>query len=482
MPSDAPALMWFRQDLRLRDNPALAAAARSGRPLVCLYVLDDAAAGDWRPGGASRWWLHHSLVSLTADLAKRRQTLVLRRGRADAAVRATAAEVGAAEVFWNRVHEPFAVARDTRLAAALQADGIDVRTFNGALLFDPGEITTAAGAPYKVFTPFWRACRAAGLPTDAGGDPGVLRMAGAVPASDALADWSLLPTQPDWAAGLRAEWSVGEDAAVARLDGFLDDALKGYGDGRDRPGVRGTSRLSPHLHFGEISPKRVVARTLDAAQAIGADADADKFLSEIGWREFSHTLLHATGDLHEANHQSKFDAFPWRDADDAFAAWSRGATGYPIVDAGMRELWATGWMHNRVRMIVGSFLVKHLLIDWRRGARWFWDTLVDADLANNSAGWQWIAGTGADAAPYFRIFNPMTQGARFDPDGAYVRRWIPEIAGLPDARLHAPWRASEAERAAAGVVLGETYPEPIVDHAAARERALAAFKSLKGAD
>jgi len=471
-----PIIVWFRQDLRLTDNPALAAAAASGAPVVALYILDE--GGGWAPGGASRWWLHHSLAALAAALERRGGRLVLRRGPAAAVLDALIAETGAAAIHWNRCYEPEAVARDTGIKAGLEARGVAVRSFDAALLFEPWTVATRAGEPFRVYTPFWKACLAAPEPPQPAPAPRHVPGPAAGPAGDALADWSLLPMTPDWAGGLRAAWTPGEAGAVRRLESFLERAVARYKGDRDRPDLPGTSRLSPHLHFGEIGPRQVW-HAIRAATAGGAGVES--FLSEIGWREFSHHLLFHFPTLPDRNWRPEFDAFPWRHDPAALAAWQRGRTGYPLVDAGMRELWTTGWMHNRVRMVVASFLVKHLLIDWRAGADWFWDTLVDADLANNAASWQWVAGCGADAAPYFRIFNPVIQGERFDPSGSYVRRWVPELARMPDAFVHKPWAADAVTLAGAGLRLGETYPRPIVDHATARDRALAALASLKGA-
>ena len=469
-----PVIVWFRQDLRVADNPALAAAAAAGRPTICLYILDDETPGRWRMGGASRWWLHHSLAALDADLRERGIALVLRRGEASATLDAVIAETGAVSVVWNRCYEPFAIARDTAIKASLSARGIEATSFNGALLFEPQEVRNGSGGAFKVFTPFWRAASRQGPARAPAPTPSSLPVAPA-PTSDALDAWRLLPTAPDWAGGLRATWTPGEAGAHARLDQFLAQILEGYADGRNVPGRVSTSALSPHLHFGEISPLSVW-RALEAHAA--NRKDAEKFLAELGWREFSHHLLVDFPSLPEKAWRPQFEDFPWADDPDGLEAWRRGRTGYPIVDAGMRELWTTGWMHNRVRMITASFLIKHLLIDWRLGADWFWDTLVDADLANNAASWQWVAGSGADAAPYFRIFNPTSQGETYDADGAYVRRWIPELARLPNACIHRPWEASKETLNAADVALGKTYPKPIVDHAAARTRALAAFERL----
>jgi len=477
-----PCLVWLRQDLRLADNPALAAACASGRPVLAVYVLDDETPGPWVMGGASRWWLHGSLAALQRAYADRGGALILRRGRADDVLLALVRECAVAEVHWSRCYEPFAVARDARLKAALVEAGVTVESHNASLLHEPWTLRTGAGGPFKVFSPFWRAALAAGPVATPKPAPGRIPAPDSLPPSADLNDWRLLPTRPDWAGGLRSAWTPGEDGAQARLGAFLSEALSSYAAGRDRPDRLGTSRLSAHLHFGEIGPRQVWAAIETFVHAHPeAQSGADKFLSELGWREFAaHLLFHFT-DLPSQNWRSAFDDFPWAPDETAITAWQRGETGYPIVDAGMRELWTTGWMHNRVRMIVASFLIKDLLVHWRRGEEWFWDTLVDADLANNAAGWQWVAGSGADAAPYFRVFNPVTQGAKFDPGGAYVRRWLPELAGLPDKHVHAPWEAPPGVLDDAGVRLGRTYPAPIVNHAQARVRALAAYKQLAGA-
>ncbi len=481
----SPVIVWFRQDLRLADNPALDAAAQSGAPVIPIYIHDEQAPAEWGPvnwkmGGASRWWLHHSLASLAADLEARGSRLILRQGPADRVLERVIDETGAGMVLWNRLYEPWATARDTAIKTAVAARGLRVESFNAGLLFEPWAVKTGAGGPYKVFTPFWKACLAASVPTVPRRAPKALSAPSRWPASEMLSSWELLPSKPDWAAGLRAAWTPGEAGAMDRLDGFLKVALTDYHDMRNRPDVDGSSRLSPHLHFGEIGPRQIWHRVQALSDAGKVSAtSAATYLKEIGWREFSYHLLFHFPALPHAPLQESFAAFPWRTDDAALAAWQRGQTGYPIVDAGMRQLWATGWMHNRVRMIVGSLLVKHLLLPWQAGEAWFWDTLVDADLASNAASWQWIGGCGADAAPYFRVFNPMLQGERFDPKGEYVARWVPELAKLSAPLIHAPWKASEIELRAAGVVLGKTYPEPIVEHTGGRERALRAWKSLR---
>jgi deoxyribodipyrimidine photo-lyase len=479
--AERPVLLWFRQDLRLADNPALAAAVVGKVPIVPVYIFDDVTDDPWRPGGASRWWLHQSLTALEKALQQRGSRLVFRIGGAEETLLSLVRETDAGAVSWNRCYEPAAIARDTRIKKILTDAGLDAQSFNAALLHEPWTVKTQQGEPYKVFTPFWRAIRA--LPKEPVGStaPKSLRAPDTWPRSHFLADAALLPTKPDWTGGLREAWQPGEAGAKRQLTDFLDERVADYPSGRDRPDRIGTSRLSPHLHFGEIGPRQIWQATMaHAGSSKGSDAAAESFLREIGWREFTHHLLFHWPTLPDANWKNEFDAFEWRKDASGLRAWQRGLTGYPIVDAGMRELWQTGWMHNRVRMIVASFLIKDLLIDWRAGERWFWDTLVDADLAQNAASWQWVAGSGADAAPYFRIFNPVLQGKKFDPDGAYVRRYVPELAKLPTEHIHAPFQAPNAVLTKAGVKLGQTYPAPIVDHAAARDRALEAYKATKG--
>jgi len=475
MSSTPPVIVWFRHDLRLRDNPALAAAADSGHPVLPVYILDDANAGDWRMGAASRWWLHQSLAALKASLGGH-----LRHFRGDAAelLIQLAQDTGAAGVFWNRCYEPWRIDRDRRIKAELKMNGCPVQSFNGSLLFEPQDVAKADGSPYKVFTPFYRkGCLGSAPSPQLPIEAPELTAFDESPLGHKLDELELMPSIR-WYDSIADAWTPGETGALARLERFLDDGIRNYKEGRNRPDLEKVSRLSPHLHFGEISPHQVW-HAAHALKAVGGlENDIDHFLSELGWREFSHHLLYHWPTLPHDNLQEKFNRFPWRDDPAALRRWQRGQTGYPIVDAGMRELWQTGYMHNRVRMIVGSFLVKNLLLHWHHGEAWFWDTLVDADLANNSAGWQWIAGCGADAAPYFRIFNPVTQGKKFDPEGNYVRRFIPEIARLPDKFLHCPWRTPAAILAEAGIALGLDYPRPMVDLRASRERALRAFRSI----
>ena len=471
----APILVWLRQDLRLTDNSALIAAAGAGRPVIPVYILDE-TPGVRPPGAASRWWLDKSLTVLAAALEAAGSRLVLRRGVAETILTALIAETGATGVLWNRLYDPVAIARDMAIKARLKDHGVACESFNAGLLNEPWMVRNGSGQPYKVFTPYWRAARERLGPVRVEPAPASLATPDTWPRSERLADWNLHPARPDWSKGFDL-WTPGEAGARARLDDFLSGPVDGYDRQRDFPGVEATSRLSPHLHFGEIGPRQVWVAARNAAEAGDASAgEVEKFLSEVGWREFNHSILFHNPTLPAANFRPEFDGFPWIKDPAAFAAWSQGETGYPIVDAGLRELWATGFMHNRVRMIVASFLIKHLLIDWREGEAWFWDTLVDADLASNVGNWQWVAGSGADAAPYFRIFNPIAQGRKFDPAGTYVRRWVPELAALPDALIHEPWKASPQPSAA----VVRIYPGPVVGHAAARERALAAYRGLKG--
>ena len=472
----SPIIVWFRLDLRVADNPALNAAAQSEQPIVPLYILDHQTDGVRPAGGASLWWLHHSLENLGKSLKELGAPLVLRRGPALEILQQVVKETGASKVIWNRRYEPGAVARDKKIKEALRDSDIDVESYNGALLNEPWEIKTKQGTAYRVFTPYYKAVMERGGIEKPVPAPKSLTAADTAPDSDALSDWNLLPTKPDWASGLREMWRPGESGALKRLEDFLDGPVSSYKADRDIPGKDATSRLSPHLHFGEISPRQVWHQTVAVEQSSGTET----FLKEIIWREFGYTLLFDNPEMPQEPLQDKFKSFPWKNNAKHLKAWQKGRTGYPIVDAGMRELWNTGIMHNRVRMIVASFLVKHLLIHWREGEAWFWDTLVDADLASNTANWQWVAGCGADAAPYFRIFNPMTQGEKFDPAGKYVRRWVPELKDLPDDVVHEPWKADGDVLAEAGVTLGKTYPTPIVDHKTARQRALDALETIKG--
>lgn len=471
----SPVLVWFRQDLRVDDNPALLEALRTGRGVIPIYIWSPEDEGAWAPGAASRWWLHHSLRQLQADLEHIGLPLVLRSGPAQSELQKLIRQSGAAALYWNRRYEPAVIRRDTQLKATLREQGLDAKSFNGSLLFPPELIKTGQGKPYQVFTPYWKNCR---LQAAAPARPEYWGSNAPQPAphldSDQLETWKLTPSI-GWDAEFPRHWQPGTDGARVKLKRFLEAAVTGYQEQRNIPSEEGTSSLSPHLHFGEISVREVWWSVLDAFGETDVNrlpGGAATFLSEIGWREFAYHVLYHFPHTTDSPLRETFQQFPWENNPAQRKAWQMGLTGYPIVDAGMRQLWSTGWMHNRVRMIVGSFLCKDLMQSWLEGARWFWDTLVDADLAANTLGWQWISGCGADAAPYFRIFNPITQGKKFDPAGSYVRRWVPELAALPDRYLHEPWIASPTVLRSAGIKLGETYPHPIVDHADARQEAL----------
>jgi len=472
-----PVIVWFRNDLRVTDNLALSAASQSESPVIPVYVLED--DDETVPlGGAQRWWLHHSLRSLSRSLEKLGAPLLLRRGDPAKILKEIVKETGACSVLWNRRYVPAQMKRDAALKSDLREAGLTVESFDGQLMHEPTQLKTGSGGPYRVYTPFWRAFSESCHPRPPIDALESLAGFDDAPASDDLKSWSLLPEKPDWVGEIAAEWTPGEDGAKERLDRFLSDTLEGYGDGRDFPGGEHTSKLSPHLAFGEITPFQIWAAMEECRDTVPT-GDFTTFRKEVVWREFSWHLLVNFPDLRTENYNNDFDAFPWRKPGQDLECWQKGMTGYPFIDAGMRQLWQTGWMHNRVRMAVGSFLVKHLLIHWQHGESWFRDTLVDADPGSNTASWQWIAGSGADAAPYFRIFNPILQGEKFDPDGDYVRRFLPELADLPDKYLHKPWEAPEATLRKAGVTLGETYPRPIVEHRGARQRAMAAYEEMK---
>ncbi len=480
-PPARPSLVWFREDLRLDDHPALIAASQSG-PICAIYILEEGTDLGRPLGGALKWWLHHSLTSLKANLAQLGIELILKRGDPRHLIPDLANKLNAGSVHWNRRYYAWSRPVDAAIKAELTGRGVQVGTYKASVLTEPWEIKTGSGGNFKVFTPFFRAAQphcdtwaeqvAPAPPLTGLSNPEIV--------SESLQSWNLLPKAPDWSGGLDQTWQPGEAGAQRRLNAFIETSLHNYGEGRNIPSKPATSFLSPHLHFGEISIRRVWNAARAAMRANPAlQTDGQVFLSELGWREFSTQLIFHYEDFPEESWKEAFRAFPWKNDSSTLRAWQRGQTGYPIVDAGMRQLWRTGWMHNRVRMIVASFLVKHLLQDWRAGEAWFWDTLVDADVANNAAGWQWVAGCGADAAPYFRIFNPMSQGEKFDPDGHYVRTWVPELAQLPNKYLHRPFEAPTEILRGSGVHLGRTYPLPIVNHEKARKQALDALASLK---
>ena len=467
-----PIIVWLRRDLRLADNPALHAAVNSGKPLVLLYI-DEENKGR-ALGGAAEVWMHHSLSSLMQSIIDKGGQLILRRGKAADILDEIIEKTGADEVHWNRRYEGWAREIDEAIKTNLKSRGLKAESHKANLLTEPWEVATKTGGFYKVFTPFWRAAKANFTVDDSLPAPEALNCVSDNLRSDDLADWKLLPTTPDWGSKMMDDQMPGEAGAMERLNSFLAGPVEAYAEQRDRPDdENGTSRLSPHLAFGEISPRQIWNETQNNAYI------SDKFLTEIGWREFSYTLLFYNPDLASENYKPAFDEFPWESDVAKVEAWRHGQTGYPFVDAGMRELWQTGWQHNRVRMVCASFLIKHLLTDWRVGEDWYWDTLLEADPASNAASWQWVAGSGADASPYFRIFNPFTQGEKFDPNGDYVRKYVPELKDLPKKYLNQPWTAPKEVLDKAGVVLGETYPKPVVDHKQARELALAGYKKSR---
>jgi len=479
--SDRPVIVWFTHDLRLSDHAPLTKAVESGKPIVPVYILDDLTSGSFAMGGASRWWLHQSLTNLLEALEQQGVKLILRRGEALRMLQELVRDTDADALYFSRNHAPWSGKLERQITNWCEGVGVQCKRFTGYLLHEPETIRTGQDGPYKVYTPFSKVCFAAETARSPRLAPVNIQAWKGDVGGERLADWKLYEAQPDWAKGFAARWSPGETGAQKKLDRFLLEVVADYKDDRDRPDLYATSRLSPHLHFGEITPLQCWHATRHAMNdgRRSMDRGAEHFLKELLWREFSYHLLHHWPDLPAKPFNAKFSAFPWSGDDEALHRWQRGMTGYPVVDAGMRELWATGWMHNRVRMIVASFLVKHLLVPWQDGEAWFWDTLVDADIGANAASWQWVAGCGADAAPYFRIFNPILQGLKFDPRGDYVRRWVPELKRMPEHVIHKPWEASELVLKEAGVELGKTYPRPMVDHGKARDKALAAYEVIK---
>lgn len=461
------AIYWLRRDLRLGDNPALLAALEAAETVLPVFIWSPEDEAEWAPGAAARWWLHHSLAALAGELDRRGSRLLLRTGPAAEALASLVAETGAEAVYWNRLYEPALVARDTAIKARLREAGVSVQSFKAALLFEPWEQSTGKGEPYRVFTPFWKSTLQGPEPHPPQAAPADLKPPARWPRALPLEALDLLP-RVRWDDGLATHWTPGEDAAQVRLASWCENGLRDYAAERNRPDHDGTSALSPYLHHGELSPRQAW-HAATAQRGALPEAALECWLRELGWREFAHhVLFHFPRTPTEPMHE-KYAAFPWREDHEALlTAWQQGRTGIPIVDAGMRQLWATGWMHNRVRMIVASLLVKNIRAPWQAGARWFWDTLVDADLASNTLGWQWSAGSGADAAPYFRIFNPVLQGEKFDPEGHYVKRWVPELAAVPAARLHAP-----------SATLAPGYPGPIIDLKRSRQEALDALASLR---
>lgn len=476
---NALSIFLFRKDLRLLDNSALSAAARGSSAIIPLFVWSPDEEGAWTPGGASRFWLHQSLAELDSELRKHGSRLVIRDGASSLEqVVALCGQTGAKAVYFNRRYDPPGRALDRELEKGLSSRGIQVETFNSTLLHEPDKLVTRAGTPFKVYTPFWNNLSPTLDSVIPAGKPEHLSFPDLQIESLSLDKLKLEP-QIDWAGGIRSTWAPGERSALKTLDRFLDNAVLDYGVERDRPDHDGTSMISPHLAFGEIGPRQIWS----ALRGLSVDSSSRKSLEtyakELLWREFAYHIIYNFPHTSDKPLREDFLKFPWSDDWELLKRWQRGETGYPIVDAGMRQLWHTGWMHNRVRMIVASFLTKDLLISWIEGARWFWDTLVDADLASNSLGWQWASGCGADAAPYFRIFNPELQGQKFDPNGDYVRLWVPELAQVPSGHIHAPWKAPELVLRASKIELGRDYPHPVVDHGLARKKALEALSRCK---
>lgn len=482
----APTLLWFRQDLRLADNAALAAAIECGAPIVPVFIWAPAEAGAWAPGAASKWWLHQALASLGEAWRVKAQLvteapvahgpLLLRRGESLAVLRDLIRETGAKRVFWNRRYSAPLRELDVEIKRCLRADGVAVESFNSSLLNEPHTVATGTGKPYKVYTPYWKKVKDRPLAAVVEPDFKALRFLETDPKSMALDELDLLP-RIGWDRGFYAHWTASEAGGMQRLHQFLDGPVEVYESERDRPDVDGTSCLSPYLHWGQLGPRQIMAAIAEK-QALGG-AGVEVFVREVYWREFAYNVIYHFPYTADAPLREEYADFPWEYDTASLQAWQQGRTGYPIVDAGMRQLWQTGWMHNRVRMIVSSLLVKHLLHDWQEGARWFWDTLVDADLASNTLGWQWSSGCGADAAPYFRVFNPILQGQKFDPEGDYVRRYVPELRNMPAKYIHTPWDAPAGILQDAGVEIGVDYPAPIIDHKAGRARALAALAQFK---
>lgn len=475
---EKPVIVWYRQDLRIADHPALQTAIDSGKPIIPLYIYAKDEEGRWSYGGATQWWLHYSLESLKNELDKVGLKLVVREGDSLDVLKKIIKDTGADTVLWHRRYEPYSIARDTKVKSELHHMGITAQSFNGTLLFEPWTIANKQKKPFQVFTPFWRHCLTLKSPEQPFKAPEEKLNGYKSIDSLQIKDLKLLP-KIHWDTGLKEEWTPGVEGAAQRLNEFLKEPIVDYIGERDRPDHHGTSKISPHLHFGEITSRMIWHAVHQKYKGHLTDQGIEGYLRQLGWREFAHHLIYHFPHTPEKPLRAEFTHFPWNNNPKHLKAWQKGLTGYPIVDAGMRELWHTGWMHNRVRMVVGSFLVKDLLLPWQEGEKWFWDTLVDADLANNTLGWQWVGGCGADAAPYFRIFNPMTQGEKFDPEGDYVKKWVPELKLMPKKWIHRPWEAPPEILQKAKVQLGSTYPEPIVDHDKARKKALEAFSEIR---
>ncbi|HAV14178.1 MAG TPA: deoxyribodipyrimidine photolyase [Opitutae bacterium] len=477
MPNTTPTIIWFRKDLRLADNSALAAAIEVGEPILPVFIWSPEEADRWAPGAASKWWLHHSLQSLADTISEHGGQLVLREGESLSVLRELIEETGANRVHWNRRYESPLRELDASIKKELREDGVEVESFNSSLLNEPHTASTGEGKPYKVYTPYWKKVKDREIESPANVDLSSLSFADKPSESLNLESLKLLP-EINWDTEFYEHWEVSEGAAMKRLDAFLSGPVEAYATDRDRPDFDGTSSLSPYLHWGQIGPRQIVHQLKKKCNLLKKGPST--YLKEVYWREFAYNVLYHFPNTPDEPLRSEYSSFPWQYDEEVLKAWQTGNTGYPIVDAGMRQLWQTGWMHNRVRMIVSSLLVKHLLHNWHEGAKWFWYTLVDADLASNTLGWQWSGGCGADAAPYFRVFNPIIQGEKFDPDGKYVKRYVPELEKIPTKYIHTPWEAPEGILKHANVEIGEDYPAPIIDHKEGRERALAALDQFKG--
>jgi len=478
---DSAIILWLRKDLRLSAHPAWQAAIAQKRPVIAVYIWNPKEEEPWPIGEASRWWLNKSLDRLQHDLQSIGSRLIFRSGDSRAELLEIAKTCGSKTIFWSRQYEPHLKNRDQKLKQDLQDLGFTVQSFNSSLLVEPWDILNQTKKPYQVFTAYWKKLEHCVVLPKPYRLRDALQPVKKWPSSLKLSDLEIAPKHP-WHKKLEQHWQPGETQALHRLKNFIDNSASNYAIKRDFMAEDITSRLSPHLHFGEISPLQIwdtVKKTyLFTKQKTGLTKNLQSFLREIAWREFSYYLMYHFPHMVHAPLQEKFKNFPWDNSNRHLQSWQKGRTGYPIVDAGLRELWETGFMHNRVRMIVASFLTKDLFVSWQKGAAWFWETLVDADLANNTQGWQWTAGCGADAAPYFRIFNPVLQSEKFDPDGTYIRRWLPELKKLPAPWIHKPFLATPKLLQQYDVFLGKTYPNPIVDHGNAREHALAVWKTL----
>lgn len=473
------AILWFRQDLRLLDNKAFYHACEQHKEILPIFIWDENTPQKWQMGSAQKWWLYHSLVSLQKDLKEHGLDLYLRKGKANEILKKITFEHNIQCLYSNFSYEPYQKNQDEGLKNELLENQIEVSCYNSSLLCEPWQIQTKSGSPYSVFSQFWKAFEMQEIEIKVYPKPKKFPKLIQIKNED-LTTWNLLPTSPNWAKGFEKYWKIGEKAAQEKLKNFTQTHLENYAQKRDFPAINGTSKLSSHLHFGEISPHLIwenCKKTFKGNQKNSKGLET--YLREIGWREFCYYLIYHNPDFPEKNFHKKFDKLKWEKDPKKLKAWQKGLTGYPIIDAAMRELWQTGWMHNRLRMVVGSFLTKHLQIHWMEGAKWFWDTLLDADLSNNSAGWQWVAGSGADAQPYFRIFNPIIQSKKFDPQGNFIRKWIPELAKLSNDEIHTPWEISKENLEKADIKLGKTYPFPIVDHKKAREKALKNFEATK---